>query len=307
MHKPNITSLYHYQSIELYADSPTAFKERGVNICEGIYLDQYKLNPLIYRKAYYSSLSSYNDPFECDFIIDVSKNDALEFLGLIEHLKSVEQVTLPVGLSRESAQGFSKEQIIETFTNNSSAISNEIIRMLKNTIGFYCLTPTPDDMTMWAHYGDNHKGIVLEFERTSSSPCGTLSFEVDYFDSPPRVKIGELFSDAYKLQSNMTNQEKGKAIFESSLRKLMYSKTKVWEHENEWRTTNAVGISDMPGRLKSIIFGLKTKREIIDYFLGCNEFKDVEFKYTIKCNDTYKLKVVDRKEFQLNYWLSSIR
>lgn len=306
MYKPEIESLYHYQSIELTASSPAMFEKRGLKITDDIYLDKYKLEPLLGRKAYYSTLSDYNDPFEGNFGLEASKNDAEQFLNLFRGLQPNKLATFSTNVHDAINLPFSEKHIIEAFLKKPKLLSQETIQSLKNSIGFYCLTPNPRDMTMWAHYGDNHKGIVLEFEREPNSPCGDLAFEVEYFDSPPLVRFSELFEDLQKVQFGMSNQEKGKVIAQSSLKKLMFSKTKVWKHEKEWRTSNGIGINDMPGKLKSITFGLNTKSAVRSYLENCVELSDVEFKYIIKCKDSYSLKVVDKRGLQENYWLSAI-
>ena len=47
----------------------------------------------------------------------------------------------------------------------------------------YCLTPIPNNILMWSHYADNHKGICLEFD-TSIRLFGTAR-EVDYRETYP--------------------------------------------------------------------------------------------------------------------------
>jgi hypothetical protein len=73
---------------------------------------------------------------------------------------------------------------------------------------------------MWAHYGDHHKGVVIEFDEThpffnrQKGPQDDLRRfrRVNYTDTRPSIFLSR--SDAVEL---------------------FYSKSKEWEYEREWR------------------------------------------------------------------------
>ena len=44
------------------------------------------------------------------------------------------------------------------------ATVNLIQEYLINNIGIFSLSKVPDNILMWSHYADSHKGIVLEFD-----------------------------------------------------------------------------------------------------------------------------------------------
>ncbi|AGQ92136.1 hypothetical protein M634_09515 [Vibrio parahaemolyticus O1:Kuk str. FDA_R31] len=298
MYKPEILSLYHYQSLELKSSSPSDFKERGILLADGIYLDKYKIEPLLSRQAFFSSLSNYNDPFEGEIDIETSPDDAEIICNLLKNSEVISRMNTKL-MPDENI----REELKATLSDYSPALSSGIQENLKSNIGFYCLTPINNDMLMWAHYADNHNGIALEFDRTPDSVCGSLTFEVDYFDEPPKVDLSSMLSDFYRYSPEMSNQERARVVFDSSLRKLLYSKKKVWVSENEWRTSNDVGLHPMPGKLKSIIFGLNCNLEIVKYLREQPELNDVEFKFIKKCPKTYSFQIIDSINSDLIYHL----
>jgi hypothetical protein len=101
----------------------------------------------------------------------------------------------------------------------------ELRRMLGDgfaeRVGILSLSETADDVLMWAHYADNHRGMVLVFDR--SSP---------FFDRrrSPRDDFFHLRQVQYtdKLPS-------GKAMTELTALDVFLSKHSRWTSEREWR------------------------------------------------------------------------
>jgi hypothetical protein len=86
-------------------------------------------------------------------------------------------------------------------------------------VGICCFTEKFDDLLMWAHYADGHKGFCLEYD-TRQEPFTKLH-KVNYVPSVP------------KLNSNkfLDGSEEPSGIIEA------YLTTKYidWSHEQEWR------------------------------------------------------------------------
>ena len=99
---------------------------------------------LLTKEVWYSARSTLNDPFDCTpiFNIDIPEieiDELLDYTGI------------------ESISSFSladkKELLKESHSDHR----------LNNT-GVYCLSRDPADELMWAHYGNNHYGIVIGWE-----------------------------------------------------------------------------------------------------------------------------------------------
>lgn len=90
--------------------------------------------------------------------------------------------------------------------------------ILKNT-GLLCMTDAVNAPSLWAHYGDKHKGVALEFLFSKEQMTGL--FKVDYSDT--RVVIRP--EDDLGIQS----------VRESILERLIKTKARCWRYEQEYR------------------------------------------------------------------------
>ncbi|WP_394388115.1 DUF2971 domain-containing protein [Shewanella woodyi] len=304
MYKPEISRLYHYQSIELELKNTKDFERRAIVIGDNLFLDKYKLDPILKRQAYFSKATTFNDPFEGVFALssDVSSiNDLMEVLEIAGQLTGFQ-------ISDLIHSDTLSNQLAASLQEHPQAITKSFTDQIRQQTGLYCLTADPEDMIMWAHYGSNHSGIALEFDRTPESNCGTMTFEVDYFTSPPEISFGAILRDCIKLSKSKSLIEKANLMSNSSLRKLLYSKTSKWKYESEWRTSNLPGLQDMPGKLVSIIFGYNVKLGVIEYLKSREELKGVSFKCIHPDKSNYKLKMYDEDDitFQVQRVMESI-
>ena len=155
------------------------------------------------NKIFFNIASNFNDPYDCLIYCDIDK--ILNQVQNIFDYKNIENLhnvvideshlnTRPVNINKETAQ-----QIINNFKNKNikdvfSNISEESIDYIKNFIknltpnilenykNYYqnnqplaCLSETYNNILMWSHYADNHKGFVIEYEteklKTNCMPC----------------------------------------------------------------------------------------------------------------------------------------
>ncbi len=122
----------------------------------------------------------------------------------------------------------------------------------KNLMEFYnamdnfsviCLTEKFDDILMWSHYADSHRGFCMHFEMTQ------LRYTVIYQDDYPKIDF-----DADEAEQLL------------SFHRLLHTKAKNWEYEKEHRIINVkpAGVQPYPGRLANIFFGLRTSEADIE-------------------------------------------
>lgn len=84
-------------------------------------------------------------------------------------------------------------------------------------VGFICFSSNWESPLMWAHYADSHKGVCLGFDLLDEEKLQKMIYE------PDRLK--GLF-DKTMPDSNVN---------EYTLMKVLTTKYKQWEYENEWR------------------------------------------------------------------------
>jgi hypothetical protein len=93
-------------------------------------------------------------------------------------------------------------------------------------IGLYCLSEIRDDILMWSHYANGHRGLCLEFDTSiklkdiySTGQAKNVIFgqaqKVNYSFEYPSVNIMNFGSEEYS--------------------KALLTKSNHWEYEKEWR------------------------------------------------------------------------
>ena len=256
----------------------------------------------------------FNDPFEMQPFYEslaedpgIQKNlNESEFKNVLEELVAEQYPNLPAGVQnlvpREFLPMFAElvapsavhhaPDLLDGFTQ---AIRSGFYKGFNEGIGVLALTEKPDNLLMWAHYAQNHKGFVIEFDHEHKyfhqqlSPSDELRYirKVRYLDKRPNIRIST-FEDATDI---------------------FLTKSKDWKYEEEWRimrplqdateviTVNGDAIhlfSLPPDSVTGIIFGCRmsadVKKEIIEYLSNEESYSHVN-KFDA---------VLDEREFKLN-------
>lgn len=165
----------------------------------------------------FSNALDFNDPFDCHPHFDLT------------HIS--EMPNLKPELFRAAAQrrGLSPAQRLarkgEFLARLRESIQNGSFRrdQVKN-IGVVSLSRNGNNVLMWSHYGDLHRGFMLEFRipifgNTSDSVVALdrlLPFPVKYQSKRPSIKIGQELPD-------------------DVVEKILLTKSKDWAYEQEER------------------------------------------------------------------------
>jgi len=112
-------------------------------------------------------------------------------------------------------------------------INQEIIshtqKSFKND-GVFCSTTDFENLLMWAHYADQHRGAVLEFTPNKEKDSVFLaSRKVTYSDERPL-----LYASAQDMALHgftMSSEESTKLILD----RLIFTKSREWKYEQEYR------------------------------------------------------------------------
>ncbi len=214
--------------------------------------NEYLLEMLFTKKLWYSKPDTFNDPFDCHLNFDTHIPEDRYEKCLRWQLKRERR-------SQSQIDADIKKLISETGIVNEDAmrvideIAASTLDVIKR-IGVLCLTESNTDVTMWAHYADNHKGLCLGFLIS-----GAASLEkVTYVAEAPIVNFSELLDD--RLDDNENEY------------KWIFSKHHDWRNEKEWRVVVPQGnqLWPIPGRIRTVIFGLRmdeSRREVIKKIL----------------------------------------
>jgi hypothetical protein len=98
-------------------------------------------------------------------------------------------------------------------------------RSLVPTFRILCLSELNDVASMWQHYADEYKGVVLEFSPIYEDSPFLVARPVVYQDDPPAIADPRVWADRMISQRGYAD-----LFFE-----YQYIKRTSWSYEKEWR------------------------------------------------------------------------
>ncbi len=186
------------------------------------------------RKVFLSDPTKFNDPFECRPHLILGGNPAERK----EYLKRLAKDKLPNANRKERRKQIQEKRPLFT---NQKYLRNAYNSVMA-TIGMYCLSEKNDDLLMWSHYSDGHKGLCLEFEASTAGGLFWEAFAVIYQQDYPIVDMMRI----------------GKA---EHYRRALLTKSTQWAYEKEWRVIKMESEGGpghypfSPGALTGVVFG----------------------------------------------------
>lgn len=216
-------------------------------------IDKRTINIIKDAEFYFSSPLNFNDPFDCNLFYKEEYNPDEIDLAFNRFVKRNPQMTKEKMIQEV---GYDSKKFYDFY----SMINN---KMIKDS-GILSLSKKVNNITMWSHYADNHKGLAFELDLKKDLDFFSLFGPVDY-------------KDEYDILSySKDNKEE--------LIKLFLIKYTDWEYEKEVRIidTDKNGSRKFKKEvLKTIIFGCKTNIKYMKSIIKLcnkNEFKHVKFK-----------------------------
>lgn len=201
---------------------------------------------VVASKIFFPPAKSFNDPFDLHPVFDLTASREVqrkdherlskkfEGLGRTERRKEARRV-MKTSMSRQN---------IATTTR---IVQDEHARVITENVGVLCVCRQRDDILMWSHYADSHKGVCLEFDGLS-----------------------EFMAPAQQVKYSKT-REPIRAYHESHeqmMEKALLTKSEHWAYEDEYRLLRYEGgpglVEFRPPNLTGIIVGANADRETME-------------------------------------------
>jgi hypothetical protein len=243
-------------------------------------LTEYTREMIFNKTLYFSNPLKYNDPF--DTIINFYFEGDYDLLC---H-KFME-------LGVRDYKGFAKKLCIR----------NEFTEIYKNNpdllnLSITCFSEEWDNILLWAHYADEHKGICLEYKTVINDGYTCLLFDhedmkIDY--PVPLLKVNYIEKQLEKVNALFTK------YLTDQLKSFLSTKYKIWEYEKEIRCivpnskfNNYPNAKLGKNVLNGIIFGLRfDKKEKEEFKKLVNSYHDnIVFYSAVQVANEYKLKII---------------
>lgn len=211
-------------------------------------LDQNLLDALTNDYIWFSKPLSFNDPFDCNILIETEAS--------YEELRNYY-------LKYNFSEKVVNEKVLE-FSRNPIGFwknINNIARKTVNNHGVACFSLVHDNILMWSHYTKNHMGVCVKYDlrkilKEEMTPIN-ITYQYDY----PKFNY----------------------IHGEFLKTFIGTKSIDWHYENEYRI-----ISKHQGKnyiekdsIIEIIFGCKTTRENCQRVINLIAEKGIPISYKI--------------------------
>ncbi|MDP1625466.1 MAG: DUF2971 domain-containing protein [bacterium] len=179
----------------------------------------YSLKNLREQKLWFSKPESFNDPFDCNINFDIVDADK------DENLQSLFVRLLDIAPDKNA---FRSKYMTDGKINDS--FKTNVIRMAKGATksviamkqwGVSCFAESNDNILMWSHYTNSHKGFCLEFD-TSFKPFKPIKIQtvlkVTYSEKYPSLSVDDIPNNLPSMPQN-----------------IFGTKSLCWCYEDEWR------------------------------------------------------------------------
>lgn len=196
------------------------------------------------NKIYFAGPTTFNDPFDLKpaySLAATQEKQREDFLRLSrkfhplltedEHAAEADKV-MRGGLSPENIEA-------------TTRVIQGMLRQVLSNVGVFCVSTKRDEILMWSHYADAHKGVCLEFD--GYGPLMAHAHQVIY--SAARTPVNPYEDDGFAVDQ------------------AMLTKSLHWKYEEEWRLVNYEGgpgkIQYRPENLTGIVLGAQASLETV--------------------------------------------
>lgn len=170
------------------------------------------------NELYCAASNTFNDPFDCSARREFEFKDKNELITKMAPLEVSHQgITMTEAMSYLEGIAAS-ESTIKDYITKKSALIQEL--MFQQIFGICSFSQIPNDILMWSHYSDGHKGFCIEYNRNDENilkwarqviyPEDDEFLYFDYWTVEPKEQIEEF-------------------------KKIVLTKSRHWSYEKEWR------------------------------------------------------------------------
>lgn len=177
-------------------------------------MDKYTESLFTHSILYFASPLEFNDPFDCKIFMSLD-GDEKQILELYTQLVRAGAEKL----SEQEINQRAKERLSTNLHKHPSFLkefSRDITLGVLLKYGLCCFGAKNDDILMFSHYSDGHKGFCVEFEANHLTP---------FFGAARKVK----YEKEYPVVNFHTASE------EEYVEKVFFTKSDRWAYEEEWR------------------------------------------------------------------------
>nr|WP_315250589.1 DUF2971 domain-containing protein [uncultured Duganella sp.] len=219
------------------------YKYRSMNVDTANWVER----TVLCDEIYFAAASSFNDPFDLRPSFSLEAPPERQREDFLRMSRKFEPELTEEQRQAEADKVMATSMSIGDISNTVAAIQTIHNHHITTKVGVLCVSTKCDDILMWSHYADSHRGICLEFD--GAAPFMAHAQKIQYSDE--RVPINPYDDDPDVM-----------------MQKSLLVKSNHWAYESEWRLLRYVGgpgvVKFRPVNLTGIILGALASTSTID-------------------------------------------
>jgi len=196
-----------------------------------------------------------------------------------------------------------KEILTQSSNDKWLKLSTTIKERINNNFGILCLSETNDNLIMWAHYANSHKGFLIGFDSNNTFFNQKIS-QTDTIRFVKPITYANKRSPLTLLKENISEDDAGEEL----ISQLFFTKSRHWEGEKEWRmilplkdssrVENERYLFKVPeNAITEVIFGCKMqqkeKEKILDVIKKNKKLSHIKIKEAKLSFGEFSLSITD--------------
>lgn len=219
------------------------------------------LGPLCRTEVFYSDPEKFNDPFDSKLFIHNDVGDEfytklwIQVLSKITTRVEIQNIHAKAAYESSEYGSWKSNETAKTVYESCvlDAIKGIFFQKMKRK-GVLSLAEKWNCPLMWSHYGDQHKGICMEYRLQGRQK--KIAIDKVNYDSSRKVCLSEIC----KFLLSDSDDSRNKLI-----QMIYYNKAKEWRYEKEWRVLyQQPGVAgSAPFLLNAIHFGIRADHAVL--------------------------------------------
>ncbi len=201
---------------------------------------------IYHQRIYIPRPKELNDPYDCNVQLDYLSLSPEELDAYCKHLVlKYADALIQQGfdLAEREAQLLLRAQNRTQFQLELDEMNFEL---MNNRIGVLSLSKSWNNIPLWAHYGNNHKGFAIGFKTEKIVDCRYFQVggEVEYVKTYPKIDPREEFNIEVWLKIITAKSEKW--CYESEfrfVRRWENDSNQFWEFSHDWVEEIILGLN----------------------------------------------------------------
>lgn len=165
-------------------------------------------------EIYFPAAATFNDPFDLRPVFSLQAPRKVQKEDYIRLSKKYEPLLNRRERREEARRVMSGMMRKENLAKTAEDIQKAHTEVITQKVGVLCVSTKRDDILMWSHYGDSHRGVCLEFDGSST-----------FMAHAQKVIYA---SERRPINSYADTREE-------MMEKALLTKSEHWRYEAEWR------------------------------------------------------------------------